>query len=456
MPPTRKPDEPVLTPTPDPPKPQPTPRTEEETYVVQAGDWLSKIAEAYGLTLAELIAANQIVDINHLEAGMVLTIPVPRERLTGTAFKILPDSEVVYGPMSAYFDTAGFINAKGGYLMRYGEAVDGVWMNGAQVVERVAVEYSINPRLLLALLEYESHWLSVSNPDEASLAYPMLNFTYWRAGLYKQLAWAADTINFGYYTWKTGGLAMLSMADGSATATDASINAGTAGLQYFFAVTMGQEQWAHAVSKDGFFQLYEGWYGYPFDMAVEPLLPEDLSQPEFTLPFEGQDAWSFTGGPHGGWGDGSAWAGLDFAPPGEELGCFFSNVWVTAVADGRIIRSDSGAVVQDLDDDGLLQTGWTVLYMHMESRDRVSLGTYLKAGEKVGHPSCEGGYSNGTHLHLARRYNGEWIPADGSIPFNLDGWVSSGAWNAYDGYMSRNGQTITAWEGRLPENQIQR
>jgi murein DD-endopeptidase MepM/ murein hydrolase activator NlpD len=174
------------------------------------------------------------------------------------------------------------------------------------------------------------------------------------------------------------------------------------------------------------------------------------------LPFEPDREWAFTGGPHGGWDDGSAWAALDFAPPGDALGCVLSNDWVVAVADGLIVRADRGAVIQDLDQDGMEQTGWAVLYMHVESRERAQPGTLLKAGERIGHPSCEGGLSSGTHLHLARKYNGEWIPADQKLPFILDGWVSRGTGKEYDGYLEHSGTLIEAWEGRRNENLIQR
>jgi hypothetical protein len=179
-------------------------------------------------------------------------------------------------------------------------------------------------------------------------------------------------------------------------------------------------------------------------------------QPILQLPFETGVTWAFTGGPHGGWGNGSAWAALDFAPFVDERGCFHSDEWVVAMTDGLIVRSEDGAVVQDLDSDGKEQTGWTLLYMHIATQDRVQAGTYLKAGERIGHPSCEGGVSNGTHFHIARRYNGEWIPADGALPFVLDGWTSSGTGIEYDGYLQKNSDSLEAYDGNISENAIQR
>jgi murein DD-endopeptidase MepM/ murein hydrolase activator NlpD len=129
---------------------------------------------------------------------------------------------------------------------------------------------------------------------------------------------------------------------------------------------------------------------------------------------------------------------------------------VVAAAEGLIVRADRGAVVQDLDGDGSEHTGWTILYMHIRSDQRVEVGSFLRAGEKIGHPSCEGGFSTGTHLHIARRYNGEWIPADQDLPFNLDGWISAGVGSEYDGFLKRNGQSIEAWNGRSAENEIKR
>lgn len=447
---------PRVSPTPDPPRILPTPRLETEQYTVQPNDSLGVIARRYGVALPSLIAANDIHNPDYLEVGQVLTIPPAEPLPPGPDFKVIPDSELVNGPASAGFDLNAFIQERGGYLSQYEEELNGFEYTGSEVVQRIAVEYSVNPRLLLAVLEHRSGWVTQVDPPEETLEYPMLVIDARRPGLYRQLAWAANQLNRGYYLWRINALSSYILADGSVVPASPTLNAGTAGVQNFFSALLNPDEWRQAVGEQGLQATYISLFGYPFDYSVEPIVPAGLTQPPLQLPFEPGDSWSYTGGPHAGWADGSAWAAIDFAPPGPALGCVTHEAWVTAVADGVITYADVGAVVQDLDSDGLWQTGWSILYMHVESRDRIQPGTAVRAGDRIGHPSCEGGVSSGTHLHLARRYNGEWISADGALPFNLDGWVSQGIGNEYDGFLVKDGVVVEAWAGRRDENQISR
>lgn len=456
LPPTRDPNTPIQTPTPDPGHGVPSVRGDFVEYVVQPYDFLSSIAEKFGVTLEDLIAANNILDPNTLEIGQILMIPPQTAASTGSDFKIIPDSELVNGPFALFFDVATFVDGQPGYLKHHREEVDGEFLSGVEIVQRVATEYSVNPRLLLAVLEYQSGWLSETNPRTETLNFAMGIPDAWRAGLYRQLSWAADNLNKGYYDWKSGATAGWKLTDGSFVPAAPTINAGTAGIQYMFSRLYPRDGWNTAVSDQGVFATYQRLFGYPFDLALEPLVPGDAVQPTLQLPFEVGVPWVYSGGPHGGWGDGSAWAALDFAPRGEMLGCNESTDWVVAVADGLIVRSDNGAVVQDLDGDGYEQTGWSILYMHVSSNERVQAGQTLRAGDRIGHPSCEGGLATASHLHLARRYNGEWILASGAMPFVLDGWVSTSSGTLYDGILVRNDQRVEACECRDPAHMLQR
>jgi LasA protease len=447
---------PILTPTPDSPRTLPPLRTDTEQYFVQPNDSLHNIARNYSVSVEALLTANEINQPDFLEVGQELTIPAPQPQGAATDFKVIPDSELVYSPGSIDFQLAEFVHQQNGYLSSYTEEVDERQMSGVKIIQRIAEEFSINPRLLLAVLEYQGGWVRNLKPEEETLDYPIGVAVEWRKGLYNQLAWAADNLNRGYYLWRVNGVPIWILSEGTILSVDPSINAGTAGVQHFFSQLYDGVEWERAVSSEGLFSIYNELFGYPFQKSFDPILPGGMLQPAMRLPFEDGQAWSYTGGPHGGWGSGSAWAALDFAPPGEALGCVTSDAWVVAVAEGMILRAENGAVIQDLDNDGLEQTGWSVLYMHIDTRDRVRAGTILPAGGRIGHPSCEGGFSSGTHLHLARRYNGEWISADQDIPFNLDGWTTVGLGYEYDGYLIKDGQTVEAWDGREAINEIKR
>lgn len=453
-PPTRPADQPLNTPTPNAPNPLPTLRSKQEYYTVQPGDTLKKIALRYHVLPNHIARANNIANPNLIYAGQQLVIPPPQYSETGPDFKILPDSELVYGPYTVRFETADFLETQGGYVSTYEAEVHGETLSGPEIIELVARNYSVNPRLLIALLEHQSQW--VTRKQAKNEAYPLKYDEPGYEGLYRQMTWAANQLNRGYYLWRVNGVASWMLTDGMNVPIDTTINPGTAGVQHLFSQLLPHEKWLKATSENGLFATYRRLFGYPFDYAYEPLVPEDLSQPPLQLPFEPGVTWAFTGGPHGGWDSGSAWAALDFAPPPGNLGCVISDEWVVAAADGPVVRSDHGAVVQSLDGDAHAQTGWALLYMHIETRERVEVGTMLQAGDRIGHPSCEGGISTGTHLHIARRYNGEWIPADQNIPFNLGGWLSRGGGAHYEGTLHHGSQVIAAEDQRTDYNLIQR
>jgi LasA protease len=444
--PHRNPNTFLYAPTPDSPHPIPTPREFMDQYTVQPGDTLGNIAQTYGISLDTLMQANGLNETSILVVGITLNIPpIDTNTAPGSSFKIIPDSELVYGPASTEFDLEDYLSNRNGYLTNYVQEVDGTYLTGTQIIMRIAESYSVNPRLLVALLEYRSGW--VTNPTPENVDYPLGNYDSYRAGLYRQAAWAADNLNRGYYLWRVNGISLMPLGDGTYVPLDSTINAGTMGVQYFFSKFNDRATWDMDVSELGLFQTYNKLFGYPFDYSIASIIPPNLIQPPMRLPIADGVTWTFTGGPHGGWDSGSAWAALDFAPPGEGGGCDPHTAWVVAVADGLIVRAENGAVMQDLDNDGYEQTGWDVLYMHIYFQDRVAAGTYVYAGDPIGHPSCEGGVSNATHLHLARKYNGEWVPADGDIPFILDGWVSSGNGIEYDGFLTRGTTILTAEEG---------
>ncbi|HUH96838.1 MAG TPA: LysM domain-containing protein [Anaerolineales bacterium] len=458
----RDPNLPPITPTADSPHALPTLRQNAEQYTVADGDTLGDIAQKYGISVEALEQANGISDPNLIAVGQTLNVPQPLPAQIGSSFKIIPDSELVYGPASAQFDVAAYIQDKHGYLASYTEAIsdptlpdiNGQPMTGAQIITQVAQDYSVNPRLLLALIEYRSRW--VTDPNPATLDYPLGFNEPNHVGLYHQLTWTANELNRGFYLWRSNEVANWVLAgDGSIVPIDPTINAGTAGIQNLFSKLDDRKTWETDVNAFGLFETYFFLFGSPFDYAIEPLIPPGLTQPRLQLPFEPGVTWAFTAGPHESWDSGTNWGALDFAPTDVQA-CATASEWETAVADGWIVRSSNGAVLEDLDNDGYEQTGWDILYMHVAAQDRVQGGTYVYAGDRLGHPSCEGGIANASHLHLVRKYNGEWIAADGDLPFILDGWVSSGNGTEYDGYLKRGSVTLEAAEGISDSNQISR
>ena len=442
------------------------------SHIVQSGDTLSGIASNYGVNVDAILAANELLDPNILSIGQEVILPDAPEQFTSN-FKIIPDSRMVRAPGSRNFDITNFIAIQPGYIRTVTDEVDIRLENAAsfptiesaaQVIERVSLEYSVDPRLLLAILEFRAGWLSNPQPRDDLLRRPIVSEATapTAEGLYKQLSWAANELNRAYYGWKYRGLATLTFEDNTRILFNPELNPGTIAVQYMLGLDGTPFSiWQGEIGAGGLYSVYAQYFGDPFSDAIEPLVPNNIQQPQLLLPFEAGDDWRYTGGPHGGWGSGSAWASLDFAPgedrPSDGAFCYTSNQWITAVAPGIIARAGEGSLVLDLDADGDESTGWTIMYLHLATDGMAQQGIRVNAGDRIGRPSCAGGFSNATHVHIGRRFNGEWLPADcqsclpsyQTPPFILGNWTTIGiAGQYYQGFMQNGTTQIQAEQGR--------
>jgi LasA protease len=439
------------------------------TYIAQSGDSLAIVAGRFNIQPQEITSPEPLPASGLLAPGQMLWLPaclagfLPSQRL-------LPDSEVVYGPSALDFNTARYLDTTRGALKVHREYLQSSgWTSAADIVERVALENSINPRLLLALLEYQCRCVAGGETSALTGDYVLGVEDFHRKGLYGQLWWAANQLSTGYYGWREGWLQDISLPNGAIFNIAPDSNAGSVALQVYFAslwaaydmsdkfgpqtwatrhpVVFGEQEWQQALEpEDGFSAFYQAMFGDAWERVqnIEPLLPAGLTQPALLLPFEPGRVWSFTSGPHRVWENEGSRSALDFAPATYQGGCTPSDAWVTAAADGPVVRMGSGLVVQDLDGDRREQTGWSLFYMHVAVSELIQPGIYLKAGDPIGHPACIGGPTLGTHLHIARKYNGEWIAAGGPLPFVLSGWTTHDGDKPYTGTLTRDGQTVVA------------
>ncbi len=418
-------------------------------YTAQSGDTLPALATRFNTKEEDIRAANPIIpkDASTMPSGFPMKIPIYYRALWGTPYQIIPDSLFVNGPAQVGFNITDFVNSQPGWLKSYTEQISDGPHSGADLVDIVSKDFSVSPRLLLALLEYYAGALSKTTVPETT--YILNYFDPYHKGVYLQLVWAANTLNNGYYSWRRGSLIELEHPDGRLERPDPWQNAATVALQYFFSRGYSSPVYDQTVSAGGLAETYAKLFGDPWQ-NVQALLPGSLRQPALLLPFERGKTWNVTGGPHTGWGKGEPYAAVDLAPTGVSE-CNSTTEWVTAMADGVVVRSQLGEVLLDLDGDGNEQTGWVLFYLHMGTNERVPVGTKLKTGDRIGHPSCLGGEATGTHAHIARKYNGEWMLADGPIPLNLEGWIAHDGSTAYLGTFTRFSQTVTA--SNVSENQ---
>lgn len=435
----------IVTPGPPTTIPQPAPGDFYE-YTTQSGDTPSALAARFEVGLEQIPIPSGQGANELLAPGQLLRIPNSLPGVT-TSAQLLPDQELVFSPTASDFDLDLFIQSVGGFLSTYYEEVEDETLDGAQIVQRVAEDLSINPRLLLALLEYRAGWVFGQPSHNADRSHPLGFYVPGRSGLYQELMIAGTQLNVAYYGWREGSFLEIKHANGNRFRLNPTLNAGSAALQHLFAMLYQPADWQQALYGEGsFLQMYSEQLGDPWSRAAVagPLFPSGTIQPALVLPFSAGERWSLTAGPHPAWNAGTPRGALDFSPVTGEAICATSQAWVTAPAAGNIARAGRNTVVLDLDGDGYEQTGWVLFFFHLAESGLVEPGTRVERDSPLGHPSCEGGRATGKHVHVVRKYNGEWLPADGSLPFILSGWRSVADERNYYGLLIKGDQQVSA------------
>lgn len=216
-------------------------------YFAQSGDSLPAVAAHFGVGPERITSPDPLSPTGYLNPGQPLGIPY---NLPAAAYPsaILPDSEIVYGPSAAGFDIQAYLDRAGGFLSTYSETVDTQKLTAAQIIQRIAIETSTNPRVLLAVLEHQSGWVYGQPADPTRLDYPVGFYVSSYRGLWKELTLTARQLTVGYYGWREGTLSELEFIGGQKVRLSPQLNAGSVAVQYLYTRLLERKAWEQALT----------------------------------------------------------------------------------------------------------------------------------------------------------------------------------------------------------------
>ncbi len=354
---------------------------------------------------------------------------------------ILADGQFVYGPNVTNWDTASYLTSLKSPLSPY-----------ASILEDKARYYSINPQVLLALLEMQSGLVTGEGHSDIEHVVGYSDVS----GFADQLETLSSALIMSFYSrlYRTADFTAthytLALATSKEIKISAETNAGTFALLAAMAPLSSDSQWQDLISAqspNGFVQTYERLFpdSDPLDNSNKIMAPSAPPANLLKLPFAGGDAWMFTGGPHAY--DGctyNPWSGVDFAP--GIYGCAVpGNRWVTAPAAGTVWNVNCGGCQVTINHGN----GWWSNFYHIANQQLFN-GQSVAKDQHIGNPSCRpsvggcgacGGYATGIHAHYNLMYNGAFYAINGT---SLEGWIVNST-GCYEGYLQNGGQQI--WVG---------
>ncbi len=365
----------------------------------------------------------------------------------GPAYRLAPepglisDGQFVWGPNVGPFNIGAYLRNRKSPLAPYSADLE-LWASYS----------SVNPKVLLTVLELRDGWVTNLPFDTPALAVSQR--------IESTAMQLAATFYEHLHTWgarrpagsnsPAGGPAIW-YPDGSVAVLDASTSSGTAAVAAVLA--------ADAYPQSFSIQDVAGPAAFPVmfralfpgtDLLSEANQINPLSAPPASLlqmPFPLGAGWTASG-PH-------SWNGGNYPPPFSSLDFFTGggtcgappNLYAVAAASGSVYRPFGYTCWLEIDHGD----GWVTSYYHLRN---LYSGAPLGRGAKVGTIACElcaGGFSTGPHVHFSLKYNGAYVSLEG---VKLSGWtVHVGAVPYTGGSYERDGSSLTAYSAIVNDYQ---
>ena len=352
------------------------------------------------------------------------------------------NGEFVWGPNVGDFDIQAFLQNRDSPLAPY-----------AQDVALWASYSSVNPRLLLAVLEFR-YGLVTSLPDGAAKdeVFGMIGSTAveMATAFYQHL-----------YSWgerrprgqaAPSGAPTVILKDGTAAEFAPDIPSGTYSLAVALAETTDAGGLVEALtpnSPNSFDRVYGAMFpqddlrARSNEITPSSVPPSNLLQ----FPFPMQATWTY-GGPHSWNGDSTPpFSSLDFFSRGSTCAAP-AYLFAVAAADGTTSRPYGYTCWLEIDHGG----GWKTSYYHLRN---LTSGWFQVRNSPLGTIACEicaGGYATGPHVHFSLKYNGAYVSLEG---VQLTGWTVHVGSVAYtSGWIQRGGTSLNPYSTVLNDYDV--
>lgn len=295
----------------------------------------------------------------------------------------------------------------------------------AQIIEGYSAYYSLNPNVILVLLELEPHLLTDPNPDPALLRQPFGK--HGPDGFALQLDWAIREIRAGFGPYSAD--PVLQFSDSSTVAVSRQQEPALVALQRFLAQGHTQTAWRDLV--DGYLPLYRRFFGDEPLSATPTIAAPATTKGFLDLPWPRGTAvihssyfdHAYPTVDRGGDGNDfivnhlgesnlsyNTHDGHDFYFPDQPIG-----TWMLAAAPGvayAFTARGNGVVIRHSG----AYAGYETVYWHLdqfdakfESKIDNSQGVVVQAGEVLGTSGKSGFVQGGAHLHFEVRHNGKQV-----------------------------------------------